>query len=380
MERTPTGVEGLDKMLNGGLPAGRPYIVTGPPGSGKSILGTHFLLEGMRNGEACMLVALDEPPSEIKTNMATFGWNLDALTTVDATPDIKSHKKKNVIDVGTALDVRGMDQVTDVRKSMQLRTQEVTIHSVQKMIKQSARDLRERVAGGHFSRILIDSMTALKRFSLKSEDARILRPSLLRLVGDEGGDLTLRSDAQKLALEWLADHKATSPELASAALYLAAIASDAPLHDKLHAAAKAEPDRVERQRILEAMGAVRAPELVQRNFAIFLSDEFNAREAVALLTGAESDPRGQEALFAFVQENFDAIAAKLPRDFAAVLPYTASHFCDDEHATAVGRFFRPKVADHPGMQRALAQTMEGIRQCAIFKAKQAPGLAAFLTK
>ncbi len=171
-------------MLNGGLPAGRPYIVTGPPGSGKSILGTHFLLEGMRNGEACMLVALDEPPSEIKTNMATFGWNLDALTTVDATPDIKSHKKKNVIDVGTALDVRGMDQVTDVRKSMQLRTQEVTIHSVQKMIKQSARDLRERVAGGHFSRILIDSMTALKRFSLKSEDARILVQSFLRFLSE----------------------------------------------------------------------------------------------------------------------------------------------------------------------------------------------------
>jgi len=184
MERVPTGVEGLDKMLNGGLPAGRPYILTGPPGSGKSILGTHFLLEGMRNGEACMLVALDEPPSEIKTNMATFGWNLDALTTVDATPDIKSHKKKNVIDVGTALDVRGMDQVTDVRKSMQLRTQEVTIHSVQKMIKQSARDLRERVAGGHFSRILIDSMTALKRFSLKSEDARILVQSFLRFLSE----------------------------------------------------------------------------------------------------------------------------------------------------------------------------------------------------
>jgi cytosol alanyl aminopeptidase len=214
----------------------------------------------------------------------------------------------------------------------------------------------------------------------ESEDARILRPSLLRLVGDEGGDLTLRSDAHKLALAWLADHKATSPELASAALYLAAIAADAPLHDRLHAAAKAEPDRVERQRILEAMGAVRDPELVQKNFAIFLSDELNAREALVLLTGAENDPRGEEALFAFVQENFDAIAAKLPRDFAAVLPYTASHFCDDEHATAVGRFFRPKVGDHPGMERALAQTMEGIRQCAIFKAKQAPALAAFLTK
>ena len=115
--------------------------------------------------------------------MATFGWNLDALTTLDATPDIKAHKKKNVIDVGTSLDVRGMDQVTDVRKSMQIRTQEVTIHSVQKMIKQSARDLRER-SGGRYSRILIDSMTALKRFSLKSEDARVLVQSFLRFLSE----------------------------------------------------------------------------------------------------------------------------------------------------------------------------------------------------
>lgn len=184
MDRVSTGVEGFDKMLNGGLPAGREYLVTGPTGSGKSILCAQFLLDGLRRGESCMLVALDEPPSEIKANMATFGWNLDALTTLDATPDIKAHKKKNVIDVGTSLDVRDMEKVTDVRKSMQIRTQEVTIHSVQKMIKQSARDLRERVAGGHFSRLAIDSMTALKRFSLKSEDVRILIQSFFRFLSE----------------------------------------------------------------------------------------------------------------------------------------------------------------------------------------------------
>ena len=183
MERVSTGVEGLDKMLNGGLIGGRSYIVTGPSGTGKSILGVHFLLDGLRRGEACMLVALDEPPSEIKANMAAFGWNLDQLTALDATPDIKAHKKKNVIDVGTSLDVRDMEKVTDVRKSMQIRTQEVTIHSVQKMIKQSARDLRER-SGVHYSRILIDSMTALKRFSLKSEDVRILQQSFLRFLSE----------------------------------------------------------------------------------------------------------------------------------------------------------------------------------------------------
>ena len=176
-------MDGLDKMLRGGLPPGRPYILNGPLGSGKSILGSQFLVDGLRRGEACLLVALDEPPHEIKANMAAFGWNLDSLTALDATPDIKSHKKKNVIDVGTTLDVRRMDKVQDVRKSTQLRTMEVTIHSVQKMIKQSSRDLVERTKA-HYSRIVIDSMTALKRFSLRGEDARVLVQSFMRFLSE----------------------------------------------------------------------------------------------------------------------------------------------------------------------------------------------------
>jgi len=85
MDRVSTGVEGLDKMLGGGLIAGRPYVIGGPPGSGKSILCTHFLLDGLQRGESCMIVALDEPPSEIRSNMSAFGWNLDSLMAVDAT-------------------------------------------------------------------------------------------------------------------------------------------------------------------------------------------------------------------------------------------------------------------------------------------------------
>ena len=183
MERVSTGVDGLDKMLHGGLVPGRPYIVRGLAGTGKSILCTHFLMDGLRKGEQCMLVALDEPPNEIKANMVTFGWSLDQLTALDATPDIKSHKKKNVIDVGTTLDVRDMEKVSDVRKSMQIRTMEVTIHSVQKMIKQQYRDFLERKVG-RYTRVVIDSMTALKRFSLKGEDARVLIQSFLRFLAE----------------------------------------------------------------------------------------------------------------------------------------------------------------------------------------------------
>src|SRR6058998_3223685 len=137
MDRVKTGVVGLDTMLNGGLLPARPYVISGPTGSGKTILALHFLLDGLRQQEPCLLVTLDEPPIEVKANMATFTWNLDRLKILDATPDIRAHKRqRSVIDVGTSLDVRDMEDVTEIRQSSQIRALEVTVHSVQKMIKQ----------------------------------------------------------------------------------------------------------------------------------------------------------------------------------------------------------------------------------------------------
>ena len=210
------------------------------------------------------------------------------------------------------------------------------------------------------------------------DDVRILRPSLLRIVGDEGGDLVLRSEAQKVALRWLADHQAASPELASAALYLSAIDGDALLFDKLHAAAKAEPGRVERQRILDALGSFRNPELAQKAFALFLSDEFDPQEAATLVWGAADDPRTREAAIAFVEKNFDAIAARLPHDYPSKLPFIGEAACDEEHAAALGQFFRPRAGQYPGTARNLALAMESIRQCAAFREKEVPGLVQYL--
>ena len=65
MERVKTGVEGIDVMLHGGLLPARPYVVSGPTGGGKTTFAAHFLAEGLRRGEPCLLVPHDEPPSEV---------------------------------------------------------------------------------------------------------------------------------------------------------------------------------------------------------------------------------------------------------------------------------------------------------------------------
>jgi len=202
MERVKTGVDGLDAMLNGGLLPARPYVISGPTGSGKTILATQFLVDGLKRGELCLLVTLDEPPSEVKSNMSMFGWNLDRLKILDATPDVRAHKRqRSVIDVGTALDVRDMEDVSDIRQSSQIRALEVTVHSVQKMIKQEFAGRLEKTKE-RYRRIVIDSMTALKMFSMKGEDSRILIQSFMRFLSElESTTLVVSEHLDRKAIE-----------------------------------------------------------------------------------------------------------------------------------------------------------------------------------
>jgi KaiC/GvpD/RAD55 family RecA-like ATPase len=76
-----TGIPGVDKILaEKGLPRGHTLLVSGGPGSGKTTFAIQFLYTGATQyNESGVYVTLDEDPSEIKTNMAKFGWDLKKL-------------------------------------------------------------------------------------------------------------------------------------------------------------------------------------------------------------------------------------------------------------------------------------------------------------
>ncbi|AKB78593.1 hypothetical protein MSHOH_2110 [Methanosarcina horonobensis HB-1 = JCM 15518] len=65
MESLPTGVEGLDLLVEGGYPKGKSILVTGPPGSGKTILGLHFLHRSCQDGRKCILVLTRELTEDV---------------------------------------------------------------------------------------------------------------------------------------------------------------------------------------------------------------------------------------------------------------------------------------------------------------------------
>jgi circadian clock protein KaiC len=77
LPKSPTGIKGLDEVTDGGLPRGRPTLICGPAGSGKTLLGMEFLVRGMSDfGEPGVFVAFEETREDLVANVASLGFDL----------------------------------------------------------------------------------------------------------------------------------------------------------------------------------------------------------------------------------------------------------------------------------------------------------------
>ena len=76
----PTGIVGFDDVTGGGLPLGRPTLVTGAAGSGKTLFGIEFLVRGARDlGEPGVMLTFEESAEDLALNVASLGFDLPAL-------------------------------------------------------------------------------------------------------------------------------------------------------------------------------------------------------------------------------------------------------------------------------------------------------------
>lgn len=79
-ERIPTGIEGLDKLIQGGLPKGSITLFVGTPGTGKSILGTQIIYNNAKAGRKCLYLNLEQDGNRLQRQMVQFGWDPDAIS------------------------------------------------------------------------------------------------------------------------------------------------------------------------------------------------------------------------------------------------------------------------------------------------------------
>src|SRR5271154_3755858 len=80
LPKSPTGIQGLDEITGGGLPRGRPTLVCGGAGCGKTLLAAEFLVRGaVQFGEPGVFMAFEETEAELKANVASLGFNLAGM-------------------------------------------------------------------------------------------------------------------------------------------------------------------------------------------------------------------------------------------------------------------------------------------------------------
>lgn len=150
-DRISTGNEGLDRIVRGGLPFNRLYLVEGTPGSGKTTLALQFLLQGARRGGKTLYITLSETSEELDVVARSHGWD---LTGVDL------------------FELASADEVLGIGKDQSI------LHSWEMELGSTVQLIKERVEAIRPTRVVFDSLSELR---LLAQDALRYRRQLLFL-------------------------------------------------------------------------------------------------------------------------------------------------------------------------------------------------------
>lgn len=80
LQKSKSGIDGLDEITGGGFPKGRPTLICGSAGCGKTLMGIQFLVRGiMEYNEPGVFMSFEEPPKDLSQNVRSLGFDLDKM-------------------------------------------------------------------------------------------------------------------------------------------------------------------------------------------------------------------------------------------------------------------------------------------------------------
>lgn len=92
--RVSTGIDGFDDLVQGGLPANRLYVLSGPPGSGKTTFTAHFVTQGAIDGQKSLFLTMHETKQELANDMSNFSFGFERVLRSDRTEFLNIYDSK----------------------------------------------------------------------------------------------------------------------------------------------------------------------------------------------------------------------------------------------------------------------------------------------
>jgi circadian clock protein KaiC len=191
-----TGIDGLDQILNGGLPRDRVYLIQGDPGAGKTTLALQFLREGVRSGETALYITLSETEDELRQMAASHGWSLDGLTIFEPPILRKALLREEENTLFHPSDVELGETMRSIFEEFErVRPTRVVIDSLSeiRLLSQSALRYRRQIlalkqffSGRHVTVVLLDDRNASDDLQVQSVPSGVIQ--LQQLPPEYGSD------------------------------------------------------------------------------------------------------------------------------------------------------------------------------------------------
>ncbi len=161
IERVNTGIDGLDKMLKGGIPKGHVFTTMGSFGTGKTTFALQYLWEGLQNDEPCIFISLEEDKDQILNTARAYGWDFEPYL----------NEEKIAIE------------------KLRPEDAEATVSKLKS-------DLPEFIKSFEAERIALDSVSLLNMMSVKEDKKRNRLFGLCDLVKDTGATTLLTAEVK----------------------------------------------------------------------------------------------------------------------------------------------------------------------------------------
>jgi alanyl aminopeptidase len=205
----------------------------------------------------------------------------------------------------------------------------------------------------------------------------VLRPRLIRILGLDGRDAEVRQFCDAAVQSLIDDPASVEPGVIGVALQVAARHGDRDQFDAYRRGIEQNTDPQLRGAYLQALGSFDDPELQEEALQYSIDGPLRLQEQQSIMRSLPDSDDARSRRFAFLQDNYDTLASRLPPDFRGYLPYMAMS-CSEKQLAEVQEFFGEPDHEFPGTAEALAKVTEEVETCVALRAREGASVAEYL--